>query len=303
MALTFALLGLAICAVWLPSVQISGHWQMPPWIVLFVAAIAAGLTADILAPIALTSLTATLALAWASRRDVRPLTSACFTALAAGLSLALSLHLLPGFHNPTLVVAEKLSPDGRPFTQYLNFDKGSAGLVLLGVYAPRLHRTDRLRAIAIATGYAIGLTAFAVFGVACLVKFVRLDPKFPDVAWAFLVTNLLFTCVAEEAFFRGLLQERMALCALGTASAAGCATSSLKPTTVLRLALPVTASALLFAAAHAAGGPLLVLMAGVAGLGYALVYAFTRRIEAPLLTHFAVNAIHFVGFTFPALAR
>ena len=39
-----------------------------------------------------------------------------------------------------------------------------------------------------------------------------------------------------------------------------------------------------------------------AGLGYALAYQSTQRIEAPVLVHFALNAVHFIAFTYPYLA-
>jgi membrane protease YdiL (CAAX protease family) len=37
--------------------------------------------------------------------------------------------------------------------------------------------------------------------------------------------------------------------------------------------------------------------------GYASAFAVTRRIEAAILTHFAFNAVHFVAFTYPAMAH
>ena len=46
-----------------------------------------------------------------------------------------------------------------------------------------------------------------------------------------------------------------------------------------------------------------VALAAVAGAGYGWAYLRTQRIEASILTHFALNAVHFFGFTYPALAR
>jgi membrane protease YdiL (CAAX protease family) len=63
--------------------------------------------------------------------------------------------------------------------------------------------------------------------------------------WLFALNNLLFTCVAEEALFRGFLQQ-------------GIAAHS-------RRWLGVLVASLLFGAAHLAGGPLLVLFAALAG--------------------------------------
>lgn len=58
-------------------------------------------------------------------------------------------------------------------------------------------------------------------------------------------------------------------------------------------------------ASLAAGGlPLvlpLVLPATVAGLFYGGAFLRTRRIEGAILTHFALNAVHCIAFTYPAL--
>ena len=59
----------------------------------------------------------------------------------------------------------------------------------------------------------------------------------------------------------------------------------------------------LFGLAPAAGGPAYVALATVAGVGYGWIYQKTSRIEASMLTHFALNTVHFLGFTYPALQR
>ena len=110
----------------------------------------------------------------------------------------------------------------------------------------------------------------------------------PNGAPAFLVANLFFTCVAEEAFFRP--DPGTADAASPTAQAA-----SLDVDRDRRLAA-------LFGLAHAGGGVMWMLVATLAGFGYAAVYARTRTIEGAILVHFAVNAVHFLFFTYPALA-
>jgi membrane protease YdiL (CAAX protease family) len=44
-----------------------------------------------------------------------------------------------------------------------------------------------------------------------------------------------------------------------------------------------------------------VLLATIAGTGYGLAYQRSGRVEMAILTHFAVNATHFLLFTYPAL--
>ena len=45
------------------------------------------------------------------------------------------------------------------------------------------------------------------------------------------------------------------------------------------------------------------LLATLGGLTNALAYAKARKVEASVLTHFMLNAVHFVLFTHPVLAR
>jgi membrane protease YdiL (CAAX protease family) len=44
-----------------------------------------------------------------------------------------------------------------------------------------------------------------------------------------------------------------------------------------------------------------VLLGTLAGTGYALAFRRSGRLEMAVLTHFAVNATHFLLFTYPAL--
>jgi len=99
--------------------------------------------------------------------------------------------------------------------------------------------------------------------------------------------NLAFTCMAEEALFRGFIHARLADALAGRSYGPWVAW--------------VTAAAL-FGAAHAAGDAAYVALATLAGLGYGWVYRRTRRVEASILAHFALNLVHFLGFTYPMLA-
>jgi hypothetical protein len=67
--------------------------------------------------------------------------------------------------------------------------------------------------------------------------------------------------------------------------------------------MPIAVTSVLFGLVHFAGGPLLIGAATLAGVGYGIAYARTRRIEAAVLAHFSLNAIHFLGFTYPYAVR
>ena len=64
----------------------------------------------------------------------------------------------------------------------------------------------------------------------------------------------------------------------------------------------IVIAAMLFGLAHAAGGATCVVLATVAGAGYGWIYAAMRSLGAAVVAHFCLNVIHFLFFTYPALA-
>lgn len=203
------------------------------------------------------------------------------------LGIGLEAHLLPGFQNLKVLDAVRISQDGIPFTLYLNFDKTMVGIFILGMLHQRIStKSEWMTMFKITIPRAI----FIIFVIMCLsfiLKFVRFDPKIPSsiLIWSF--TNLLFVCVAEEAFFRGFIQKY--LCVVLQRFRYG------------NLVAIIIAS-LLFGLAHYVGGIHYMVLAAVAGIGYGWLYFRTKRIEASILTHFSLNFVHFLFFTYPALA-
>lgn len=282
--LPFGLLALAACSVWSPSLRL-GTWRLAPWQPLLAAALLAAFSTGVLSLGALLILSSFAAgVVYARGVEATALSSGliCLVALAA---LALSVHLVPGVANP-LVFAGKLHEGARPMKFYLNFDKGFVGVILLAVFVPRGVAEFSSARTWGSLGLVCVLTFAAVFGLAWGSGAIRFEPKWPDFAWTFLFANFFFVALAEEAFFRGLLQEQLARL-LGQGS-------------VWRVVLPIAFSAVFFGLAH---GPAMAVLASVAGLGYALAYARTRSILAPTLLHFGVNAAHFGLFSYPALLK
>lgn len=283
---SFSALSIAACALLLATV--ASLWLAPrrSWIVLLAATLATSYIAGVLhgsAAIWVVLLAAALliyrrfSLLWVRRLSV--------VAIVA-LALLLGMHALPGFSNPIVVHDVVLTPDAVPYTLYFNFDKTIAGILLLGiggmssVVPPLSEALKRALPIMAATVLVAMLLSLAM-------GYVRFEPRWHSLFWIWAVTNLFLTCLSEEAFFRAFIQRETRK-ALGSH----------------RHAVPIAVgiSAVLFGVAHFAGGWPYVVLATVAGLGYALVYERTRRIELAMLTHFALNATHFLLFTYPALA-
>lgn len=193
-------------------------------------------------------------------------------------SLALFLHLVPGFNNLRVLENVYAGSQSSSFNMYMNLDKPIAFFMLLLAYpallgAPQSVHTRRI----------ISITLPIFFLLPIAVVFGALKPEFSIPSWLLLFAfkNLMFTCVAEEALFRGWIQK-------GMSQRFG-----------WKIGLLVASS--LFGIAHFAGGPLLMVFAGLAGLGYGLIYHFTGRLWAAVLVHFVFNLVHVIFFTYPTL--
>lgn len=284
MPLCIALLLLSLCAVWLPAPARGWRVWLPPWAMLYGTAVVAALAQGVVAPQGCIALLLLAALGGAAARTGATAGLRWLGVPLLVLSAALTAHQVPGFHNPVAIDALRLSPDSRPFTQYLNFDKGSVGLLLLGCLALRRRPAQAPAAPLLrTTAWIWAITTCAVLGLAMVLGVVRPDPKWPPQAALFLTVNLLLTCMAEQALFRTLVQQPLRRTRAGPWGA-------------------VLLSATLFGLVHAGGGPQMVLLAGLAGLGHAIAYERTGRIEAAIAVHFGLNAVHFLAFSYPVLA-
>lgn len=276
---------LAVISLWVPAPAIRGNrdWMWAPALAL---ACAVGVSTDCLDWRGLVAVAAYAALACAAQAGTRPWLRVPLLLLTGVAAFGFALHRFPGFANPILAADLHVSNDAPPFTLRVNLDTAVAGIVLTGVFCARIRGAADWRAM-LARVWPVALSTLVVvlgFGVAA--GYVRPDVKWTAWSPLFLRSNLLFTCVTEEAFFRGFMLARLRRAMErwrgGTATA-------------------LTLSALLFGLAHARGGPALVVLATLAGLHYGAAYLRTGRIEGAILTHFALNAVHFVAFTYPNL--
>lgn len=202
--------------------------------------------------------------------------------LITGLGLA--PHLLPGFNNATVIDGARFTADAAPFSMRLNLDKPLLGFWILLACPWLLPSVSWQRCLTV-TAVALVTTAFLCLGLAVLLDTLRWAPKWPEQGLLWAANNLLLVTVAEELFFRAYLQghfERW-----------------LKPLAAGPL-LAITASALLFGLAHAGSGWHMVLLAGIAGIGYGVAFRL-GGLGASIICHFGLNLTHFALFTYPML--
>ena len=279
--LCYSVLYLAVACLWLPA----SIWGQPLWLILAASAGFIALISGQLTPLGLGLAALYLFIAYLFSRTTGA-KKKWLTLLLAALSLLLGAHLLPGFHNLQALNAVLVSADGLPFTMYLNLDKTLVALGLLGWCVPRLSRRQEWRQLLQVLLSLSLLFLLLIFILALASGKVHWDPKLPSYTLLWMLTNLLFVCTAEEAFFRGFLQQQLAL---------------LWKNRPLQQALPLALASLVYGLSHFAGGPLYVAFVTLAGLGYGWVYQKTGCIEASILLHFALNAAHFLLFTYPSL--
>lgn len=279
----------AFCCLALAILTSSLRWRQRAWPSLLVGLLAlstAALAGMLTGPALAVALLLWLLTQWqpsssidaAGRWPVRLVYWAVLTAL----SLALALHLLPGSNNPLLVNKLQLAADTVPYTLYANFDKGWAGYCLLLALSTEGRCRKPLWQLLAAAMLLIALTLSLALGLGL----IRFDPKWPLFLPQFIFCNLLLTCVAEEALFRGVLQQSLTR---------QCEQRGYSWYWALLLA------SLLFGVAHLSGGWAYVLVATVAGAGYGWLYRQTGRLWPAILLHFGLNLSHLLLFSYPML--
>lgn len=285
MLAVFAALAVAMIALWAPRVSAAPHagsW----WVVPFAAAL---LLAQAHGVVDTRGLVAIFLLTTACRIGAHAPDGALrgfALAVLLALSAALLLHAVPGFANPRVLDGVTLSADSAPYTKYLNFDKGVLGLVLLGLYAPQRTARRAPPGTAVAASWRFAAIVALVLALSVLAGYAHWEPKVPSWWPLWLASMVFLTALPEEAVFRHLIQGSLHDW-LGESSRA-------RWTATL-------AAAALFGLAHAGGGWIYVGLATAAGIGYGLVYALTRSIGAAIAAHTALNLLHLLWFSYPAL--
>ena len=281
---SFIFLTLAIILLW-PTQANKTSLIKYGWLVLLLISILFGLDDGTLEPPALLTVITFTALVLFFHQTsgvIRLIFAFAIVALALGLGL----HIMPGFNNPVMVSGVQLTKDSLPYTLQLNYDKALAGLFLLWLSRPLLQKHADILSMLKQSAPIAFLTISLVVALSLLLDYIRLDIKLPTFFFYWLWANLFFTCVAEEALFRGFLQQQICL-----------VLNKFRYGALVAL----ISCAVLFGLAHASGGLSYVLLATVAGVGYGAVYLRTGRIEASILLHFMLNTVHILFFSYPSL--
>ena len=273
---TFGLLLVAVLGLWVHRLV---------WTGALLLAVAAGYSTGALHGLAALwiALAATLAWSYAHVRS-RPAHSTALRIAIGGtfaiFALAMALALLPGFHRVELLAPQVLSAGAVPYAVAVGFPKVVTGILILGLINPTLLSRQGLGRVLVRAAPVFAGTVALVMACAPAIGYTAFAPQWTTLFLLWAPINLFFTCLAEEAFFRGFVQQELAR---------------------WRIAALIIA-AILFGLAHVAGGISYVLAGIVAGVGYGWAFHRTQRIEAAIAVHFGVNAVHFLLFVYPRLA-
>jgi membrane protease YdiL (CAAX protease family) len=287
---TYGLLVLSIMSLWIPRNIIHRQpYHIQLWQVIFLLSLLAALVWQFIHPISLLPIIIFAVGCYLTyQKQTPPWLKISGGLLVTLLAIGLMAHIIPGFSNPKIISNLQLSKDAILYNQFLSFDKALVGLFILAFGHQLLFAKKAWFDMLTTTIPLSAIVVIVVIFLAVLIGYVQFDLKLTALFFLWALPNLFFSCIAEEAFFRGFVQKHLeeSLKKYKYGSATGLLLASL-----------------LFGLAHYAGGMSYIILATIAGIGYGLVYRQSKSIEASILTHFLVNVVHFIFFTYPVLAN
>jgi membrane protease YdiL (CAAX protease family) len=284
-AIAFALVFLSLIARW--TIPLSRYWYL-----LLIGSLLVATQTELIGVSGLVVAALLLSLVSYKSRGTLPQRGMriLIDTTVATLCFTLALHIVPGFNNIPIVLNETIKSDSIPYSLFFNYDKALAGVFLITCFVDVSQIQLAVKRIVAGIGAGISANLLLLFLPAAALGLIELNIETTDIIGLWLVSNLLITCVAEEAFFRGLIQQRIEQYLIGR-------------NTAYAAVIAVFFTSLLFGIAHLRGGWFFVATATVAGLVYGLVYTKTRRIETAIFTHYLTNTMHILFFSYPMLAR
>jgi uncharacterized protein len=211
-----------------------------------------------------------------------------FFGVATLISFALAFHFMPGFNNWKLASNLYLSPGAYPYTLTFNFDKPFIGIFVLALSLPLISSRQQLIKVLRLSLPLSFIGIFIMMGISLYFDLVKWDPKIPVITFVWLIHNLIFVSIPEEAFFRGFIQRELYNW-FGKDRLAGIGS--------------ILVTSIIFTLLHifwVADLPFLCLVF-VASVIYGTIYQWTKAIEGSIICHFGLNVTHFFLFTYPAL--
>jgi membrane protease YdiL (CAAX protease family) len=207
--------------------------------------------------------------------------------IVAILGAFIMTHMVKGFENLVLIKGVTFGKSESAINLYLNFDKISFAIFLLGISIPLLKNKQEWKHMILITIPWIAFSAFILLGFSKAAGLINLDIKFPSATFYWLTINFFFVVIPEEAFYRGFLQNQISKSLANKAAPL----------------LAIICVSLLFALMHIffVQDLTFILSTFIASILYGTIYFFSGSIESAIITHFSVNIIHFFFFSYPLI--
>lgn len=220
----------------------------------------------------------------ARRENKLALTAILIPTILLGFFIA--IYRPAGFEYPLVWHTDGMYSGGKEFNLTANLSKVIGGYLLIIwfakslAYSPSKPGSTSLRRNVLTVAFSIAsilLVANVFFGV-------YWQPKFSEGVFYFVLINLFFTVISEEAFFRLLIHNHVA---------------AYFKNRIIGESTGITIATLLFALSHSSAyGPAFLLYL-FAGFVYAFAYSKTRSLAACIAVHFGVNIVHFIFLEYP----
>lgn len=202
------------------------------------------------------------------------------------LSFLLFFHKIPAFNNFRVLESVQFCANCAPFTMYLNAETAIIGFLLLSFLVPVARSFKDFRVAIQSTLVWLPLCMIILIGIATLIGRVQFDLKISSNLLLWSLNNFFLVCIGEEAFFRGYVQKHLTeFCQRHNFS----------------YLLAIVVASIIFGLRHITGGIPSVALSTIAGFFYGMAYYKSGRIEAGILTHFGLNLVHFLFFSYPFL--
>ncbi len=204
--------------------------------------------------------------------------------LVLALSIPLFFHFpILDFNNYRYLHNITLTSDSSPYNLYFNLDKALIGIFIIAFS----FEYKKIEFLPILKLLVINLLLMGVvfFVLATILGYSKFEPKLPYFTPVWILANLFFTCIAEEAIFRRLIQQKIYDSLTGK----------------FALVTSILIASATFGLAHFKGGITYMILASLAGMFYGYIYYKSKRIESSILLHFTFNLTHLLLFTYPAL--
>lgn len=185
-------------------------------------------------------------------------------ALLAGLGFV--NNFLPGF-NPLIFLSD--------YNLIIHFNIILTGLIILGLNTKPIKTIKEIKQALKSTWFLLILGPVVIFSIGLFTKTLFWKPSIPNENLIFwLMVQILFLSVAQEAVFRGYIQKYL--------------TESFKPW-IGGTTIAISISACLFGLSFYQQGSEIVAFATICAVLYGYIYALSERIELAILSNFIMN--------------